>query len=373
MEILILNWKDISHPQKGGAEVIAHELAKRLVKEGNKVTFLCQSFTGCEKEEIIDGIKIIRKGNRLSVFFHAYFFYKSLKRKPDKVIEMINSICWQTPLYIPRKLRIAYLNQLAREVWFYEFNFFTAILGYIFEKIEYMTYRTTHFICYSQSTKNDLASMKIPEKNVSLFSIGIDHNKYKPGGKKSDFPLFIFVARLVSMKRADLCLKAMKKLLSSYPRAKLAIIGNGEQEESLIQLTNDLGIEKSVEFVSKNNFFLEKSAKDVKVQQMQKAWCLLLPSVKEGWGMVVTEAAACATPAIVTDVTGLRESVINGKTGIIISKKAGVDELSDAMTRLCSDNRLRQNLSKNATKFAKDFTWEKSYKRFKSVLTKDLK
>lgn len=368
MEILILNWKDINHPQKGGAEVIAHELGKKLIEDGNKVTFFCQTFPGCKDAEEIDGIKIIRKGNQLSVFFHAFLYYRSLKRKPDKIIEMINSICWQTPLYIPRKLRVAYLNQLAREVWFYEFNFLTAVLGYIFESLEYMTYRTTRFICYSESTKKDLVSMKIPVENISLFSIGIDHKKYKAGGKKSDLPLFIFVARLVSMKRADLCIKAMKKLLVLFPKAKLAIIGNGEQEESLIQLAEKLDIKKSVEFVLKNNFFLEKSAKDIKVRLMQKAWCLLLPSVKEGWGMVVTEAAACGTPAIVTDVTGLRDSVLNSKTGIIIPRQSDEAGLASAMIRVCEDSKLRRSLCKNAFEFSKNFTWEKSYQKFKLAL-----
>jgi len=371
MDILILNWKDIKHPQKGGAEVIAFELAKRLIRDHHKVTFFCMSFDGSKQNEQIDGIKIIRKGNQFSVFIHAFFYYLRLKIKPDKVIEMINSVCWQTPLYIPKSKRVAYLNQLAREVWFYEFNFLAALFGYIFESLEYLTYKSTKFICYSESTKNDLVKIGIPIKNIKSFQVGIDHLKYNQAGMKSKFPLFIFVARLVSMKRADLCIKAMSKVIKYFPKAKLAIIGNGPQEKYLKQLENDLKLDKSVEFVDKNNFFLEKNTIDIKVKLMQQAWSLLMPSVKEGWGMVVTEAAACGTPAIVTNVTGLRESVIDKQTGIVLSPRPSENELADAIILICKNLKLREKLSKNCFSFAKKFTWESSYEKFKQILAYD--
>ncbi|HEX7041660.1 MAG TPA: glycosyltransferase, partial [Patescibacteria group bacterium] len=123
MDILILNWKDVKNPTKGGAEVIAFEFAKRLVKEGHSVTFFSRSFAGAQPEEIIDGVKIVRRGNPITVYIYAYFYYKNLSKKPDKVVDMVNTICWQTPLYVPKGNRVMYVNQLAQEVFFYELPF----------------------------------------------------------------------------------------------------------------------------------------------------------------------------------------------------------------------------------------------------------
>lgn len=368
MEILVLNWKDVKNPQVGGAEIIAFEFAKRLVKEGHKVTFFSRSFSNCLKEEILDGVKIVRRGNRLSVYLQAFLYYRSLKCKPDRVIDMVNTICWQTPLYVPEKNRIAYVNQLAKEVLFYELPWYLAYPAYFLEALEYQSYKNTKFICYSESTKKDLLDFGINKDIVNVFSLGLDHDRYLPGLKKDKNPLFIFVARLVRMKRADICIMAMKKIVKQYPKARLAIIGNGPDEERLSRIVKELNLSKNVIFVNKNNFFLKKDRMDIKVKLMQEAWCLLLPSVKEGWGMVVTEAAACGTPSIVSNVTGLRDSVLKNKTGLILSEKPSDKELSTAMIEIINNNILRDKMSKESVSWSKNFNWDKSYSEFKSFI-----
>lgn len=368
MEILILNWKDVKNPQVGGAEIIAFEFAKRLVKEGHKVTFFSRSFSNCLKEEILDGVKIVRRGNRLSVYLQAFRYYRSLKRKPDRVIDMINTICWQTPLYVPEKNRIAYVNQLAKEVLFYELPWYLAYPAYFLEVLEYQSYKNTKFICYSESTKKDLLDFGINKDVVNVFPLGLDHDRYLPGLKKNKDPLFIFIARLVRMKRADICIMAMKKIVRQYPKARLAIIGNGPDEKRLRGIVKKLNLSENVIFVNKNNFFLKKDRMDIKVKLMQEAWCLLLPSVKEGWGMVVTEAAACGTPSIVSNVTGLRDSVLKNKTGLILSEKPSDKELSTAMIKIIDNNILRDKMSKESVSWSKNFNWDKSYSEFKSFI-----
>ena len=256
MYILILNWKDVKNPEAGGAEIIAFEFARRLVHEGHKVTFFSRGFNNCLVEETIDGVNIVRRGNKFSVYIRAYLYYKSLKKKPQKVIDMINTVCWQTPLYIDKKNRIAYVNQLAKEVLFYEFFWPLSLIAYLLEKYEYFTYKNTKFICYSKSTKEDLMSFGIEEKNIDIFPLGIDHDRYKKLGKKSKDPLFIFVARLVRMKRTDLCIRSMKKVVKQYSRASLYILGNGPDEKRLQELVFREGLEENVKFINKNNFFV---------------------------------------------------------------------------------------------------------------------
>ncbi len=368
MDILILNWKDVKNPEAGGAEIIAFELAKRLVKDGNSVTFFSRSFPGAPSDEMLDGIKIIRKGGIVSVYLHAYFYYRRLRQKPDRVIEMINTICWFTPFYIAKDKRCAYLNQLANEVWYYEFILPLAVFGYIFERIEYLFYKTTQFICYSKSTKDDLIGYGIPSENIFIFRIGIDHKRYVSSSSKNKDPLFIFVARLVPMKRADLCVQAMQYVVKKCPEAQLAIIGRGKLEIPLEKYVKKHNLSDQVTFVTKNNFFISKNVNDSKVKLMQKAWALVLPSIKEGWGLVVTEAGACATPAIVSNVTGLKDSVIANKTGIILSNRPTPQELANAMLQLIENKSLRQSLSINAHQYAQEFTWERSYQEFKRII-----
>src|SRR5581483_6881445 len=117
-----------------------------------------------------------------------------------------------------------------KEVLFYELPWPISWIAYILEKLEYLSYKNTRVLCYSESTKDDLISFGISPKNISVFSLGLDHDRYIPGGKKSVDPLFLFVARLVKMKRAALCIGVMKVLVNEYPKAKLAIIGNGPEE-----------------------------------------------------------------------------------------------------------------------------------------------
>lgn len=368
MDILILNWKDVKNPEAGGAEIIAFEFARRLVREGHRVTFFSRAFSNCLKEEIIDGVKIIRRGNKFSVYIQAYFFYKSLKKKPQKVIDMINTICWQTPLYVDKGRRIAYVNQLAKEVLFYEFFWPLSFIAYLMERFEYFTYRNTKFICYSNSTREDLVSFGIKENNINVFPLGVDHDRYLRIGSKNKDPLFIFVARLVKMKRTALCIKSMKKVIKRYPKTHLYILGNGPDEKRLQELVVREHLEKNIQFVSKNNFFIDKNVKDLKVSLMQKAWVLILPSVKEGWGLVVTEAAACGTPAIVSNVTGLRDSVINGKTGVILSKNPSEDELAQTIINLIENDSLRKNISEGAYANSQNFNWDKSFRQFKGLI-----
>lgn len=367
MNILILNWKDIKHPQVGGAEIIVYELARRLVKNKHDVTWLCRSFKGAKSKEDIEGIKIIRRGNLLSVYLHAPYYYYSLKDKPNLVIDMSNTIYWQTPLWVKYSKKLAYLNQLAQEVFDYEYSKPVAFFGKLIERLQYLTYKKIPFACYSKSTKEDLSKVGISSTDIHLFSLGLDHTRYVLG-EKSETPIFLCVSRLVRMKRTDLAIQAMKYVIQKYPEVKLYIVGYGYERKRLQELTKELGLEKSILFVDENILFFGKNIKDEKVKLMQKAWALIFPSVKEGWGMTVTECAACATPAIVSNVTGLRDSVVKNKTGIILSKNPSAKDISDAMMMIIENKSLRNDLGKNCIAWAKGFSWDKSFKEFQNII-----
>jgi len=283
------------------------------------------------------------------------------------VIDVSNTVYWQTPLWAWKSKKLAYLNQLALDVFYYEYPRLISRLGIFFERVQYLTYKFVPFACYANSTKSDLVKIGVPKRNIQTFSLGVDHLRYFPG-RKSSTPLFICVNRLVKMKRTDLAITAMKYVIKTHPKARLIVVGTGYDRPRLELLRNNLHLQAWVSFADENIWFFGKNAKDDKVKLMQNAWALIFPSVKEGWGMTVTECAACGTPAIVSSVTGLVDSVVHNKTGIVLNSNPSAEQIAAAMIDLISRPKLRNKLSQGAIKFASEFTWEKSCQDFERII-----
>lgn len=369
MNILIYNWKDLKHPEVGGAEIITHHIAKRLVSRGHQVTWFCRSFPGAPEHDRYDGIAVMRRGGLLSTYYHGWRYYRSLPKKPDLVIDMLNTIFWQTPLYARDSRVVAYVNQLAKEVLYYQMPWPLAGFAYQIEPLQFLSYRSTPFVCYAQSTKDDLASVGIPKQLIAVFPLGLDHGRYQPG-KKAASPLFVTLGRLVGMKRNNLVIKAMTHVTSHVSNAKLIIIGEGPEKERLKRLSERLKLSGSVVIQDKDVWFFGKNARDQKIELLKQAWALVIPSAKEGWGMVVTEAAACGTPAIGTAVTGLKDSIRHDSTGLLVAADPTPHELAQAMIGLAQNRALREQLGRNALRFAKTLDWDKSFDDFRSAVAK---
>lgn len=360
MNILILSWKDIKNPDSGGAELVTFEFAKRLVNEGNQVTIFCRKFSNSKSVENIDGIRIYRKGNVLTTYFHAWRYYRKLNPKPDLVIDMLNTIFWQTPLYVPRSKRLAYVNQLARGVLFYELWPPISWIAYLLEHLQFMSYKTTQVLCFSNSTKEDLLKIGLNESNIHMFPLGIDPKKYRQS-QKTEFPLFLCVNRLVRMKRTDLPIKAIEVLRHKYPNIRLHIMGRGYEQERLQLLVQKLNLQRNVSFDFNGN-------DDEKIKFMSQAWALIFPSVKEGWGMTVIESSACGTPTIASKVSGLVDSVQEGKNGVFVSKNPSPEEIAQAMERIINNDILRKQLSEDSIKLSKKYSWDESFRVFHSLI-----
>ena len=174
MKILWLTWKDKKNPLAGGAEVVNEELAKRLVTDGHEVIFLVGGFTGGTSEETKDGFKIIRCGNRWSVYFKAYQYYKkNLKDWSDLVIDEVNTIPFFAKFYVKQK-NILFVHQLCRQIWFYQMFFPLSLVGYLLEPIYLWLLRDRKVITVSESTKRDLIKFGFKKENISIISEGIE-------------------------------------------------------------------------------------------------------------------------------------------------------------------------------------------------------
>ncbi len=360
-KILFVNWRDIANPEAGGAEIHLHEIAKRIASMQHVVTVLASCFPGCRKEEVIDGVRVIRRGGKFTFNWHVPLAIREIAQEEfDVVIDDINKIPFYTPLYV-RKPLLAISHHLFGRTIFLETVFPLALYVYLSELMIPLVYRNTRIVAVSKSTKEDLVSKGIPPMNISVIHNAVDHSRYTPDfSKKSPRPLVAYLGRIKRYKRIDVLLRAFKKVASELNDARLAIAGSGDYLEDLKRLASKLGISECVDFLG----FVSE---DAKIDLLRKAHVVVNPSSKEGWGVTVIEANACGTPVIATDVPGLRDAVVQGRTGLLVPY-GDVDALSNAVIKILRDNGLRSRLSEEALLWAKRFSWDESAKGLLDVI-----
>jgi len=357
MKILIYNWRDVKNPDAGGAEVFTHENLKRWVEKGHTVTMFTSSFPCCSKEEFVDGIRIIRAGGKYTVYLKAKEYYEKFFSKEDfdVVIDEINTVPFFTPEFVNNGEKlIVLIHQLAREFWFYETKFPINYLGrYFFEDRWLKKYINIPTITVSGSTRKDLLDLGF--KNVFIVPEGINFKPLDKVGEKENDPTLIFVGRLKKAKLPDHVIRAFKIVKEKIPDAKLWVVGDGYYRNELEKMACE-GTE----------FFGRVSA-DKKLELMSRAWAILVPGLREGWGLIVTEANAMGTPAIGYNVHGLRDSIQNSLNGIIVN---GYEEMAQSAINLMLDKKLCEKLAIGALENSRQFSWERSANENLNILEK---
>ncbi len=355
MNILIFNWRDLKHKQGGGAELYLHEQAKIWAKKGHKVIWITSSING-KKQETIDGIKFIRKGGIASLYFFAAINYFKYGKNADIIIDAENGIPFFTPFY-SRKKKILLIHHVHKDQWFKQWSFPINWIGYFLEtKIMPLIYKNIQIVTVSESSRNEIK--KLMDNKIKIVYNAIS-KKYRPG-KKSKTPEIIFLGRLKRYKSIDVLLKAV----SLYDKnLKVNIIGRGDDEGRLRKLTGKLNL-KNVIF---HGFVSEKK----KIKLLQKSWIAVNPSMIEGWSITNIEANACGLPVIGSNVPGIRDSIKNNKTGFLF-EYGNYKELADKIEKLLKDGKLRNNMVKQALKWSKNFSWEKSAEKFLKIIKKEL-
>lgn len=355
--ILFFNWRDIRHSWAGGAEVYIHEIAKRLVLKGHDVTIFCGNDGKSERTEMIDGIRIIRRGGFYTVYIWAALYYiLRLREQTDIVVDSENGIPFLTPLYVFKPIHLL-IHHVHQDVLRAHLHFpFSEIAAFIEGDIMPFLYNRHHILTVSKSSKKDILDLGLgKEHSIGVVSPGIDlaHFKQCP---KTENPSFVYIGRLKQYKNIDIAIKAFAKVVERFPKATFEIAGSGESEPFLKEIVHDLKLERSVKFRS---FVSERE----KVKLFGESWVAVQPSMVEGFGITVIEANACGTPVIASNVKGLRDSVMKDLTGVLVAPR-DIKALADAMLALTTDRRLRERLSKSALKLSKDYGWDDSADRF---------
>jgi glycosyltransferase involved in cell wall biosynthesis len=349
-KLLILNERDRCHPWAGGAELNLSETAKRLAQRGYDPLLLCSRFPGAAAEDLQEGLRVRRFGNRLTYYLMLPAIVRRELVPGTVIVEHLNKVPFCTPLYT-RAPVVAVTHHLFGRTAFWQVPFPVAATVYAAEQLIPFVYRARRFIAVSPSTREDLIRRGIPAAAISVIPNGVDHGRYHAGGHVPDpRPTLLVLGRLEPYKRIELVLQALRRVLPALPTVQLLVVGDGAARASLQAEVQQLGLAAHVSFTG----FVSE---DEKVDHIRRAHVIVNTSEKEGWGLTVLEANACGVPAVASDVAGLRDAVRHGETGILVPH-GDVALLADALRQVLEDPGYRARLSAGAMRWAQRFSWE---------------
>jgi glycosyltransferase involved in cell wall biosynthesis len=357
MRILWLSWKDARHPLAGGAEVVADELIKRLAADGHEVTMLSGGWKGAAAEETFDGRRTVRLGNRYSIYYHTWRYYRRhLRGWADVVIDEVNTVPFFAKYYV-REPNVVLAHMLCRQIWFYQMPFPLSVGGYLAEPLYLRLLSDRRAITVSESTRRDLVRHGFRPDRISIISEGI---QMKPLGSLSEHtkyaqPTVISLGALRAMKRTLDQVKAFEIAKASIPNLQLRIAGDasGRYGRAVLRYIAASPYAADIKY-------LGRISHQDKTELMQRGHAILVTSVKEGWGLIVTEAASQGTPAVVYNVDGLRDSVRAGQTGLVAQANTPAG-LAQQITALFDSPERYASLRRQAWEWSREITFDRSY------------
>jgi glycosyltransferase involved in cell wall biosynthesis len=325
VKILLVNWQDRENPQGGGAEIHLHEIFGRLAGVGHEVRLLCGGWPGCPPRALLDGIDVHRVGTRHSFPLYAHRYYKQhLRGWADVLVEDVNKV----PLYTGRwdaKRTVALVPHLFGSTVFQELAAPLAAAVWTIERPLGRAYRSIPFQAISESTADDLVARGIPRASIKVIYPGIDTVAFTPNSaERAPAPVFAYLGRLKKYKGVHIAIEAFAA--SGVANAVLEIAGAGDYRPALEALAGTLDLGDRVRF-------LGRVSETEKLALLRRAWALVFASPKEGWGITNLEAAACATPVVASNSPGIRETVLNGETGLLVPH-GDIPAMAAAMRRL---------------------------------------
>ena len=347
MRFLMLNWRDPKNPISGGAERVslAHLLA--LVERGHEVFWYTYDFPNGAREEMFQGIKIVRGGGKGGSIFKAISWYRQQPRF-DLVIDQHHGLPWFAPWWCGTNC-VAYIHEVLGPIWGAFYPWPLSTIGRWQERWTHWLYRNVPFWTPSESTKKDLHAHGV--RSVTVIPNGSDTTplaSLEP--KPLETPLrLISVSRIAPNKRVDHVIRAVRVLVDRRIPVQLKIVGNGECKSELEKLTQALQLGREVSFTGQ----LSEAEKNA---QLRQAHFLVHASLREGWGLNVIEANAMGTPAAVYPVGGLVDSTVPGQTGLVTAEETP-ESLADALADICGKPEVYSSYRINAWERSKTFSW----------------
>ncbi|MQS12097.1 glycosyltransferase family 4 protein [Streptomyces kaniharaensis] len=296
MRICLFNWKDCAHPTAGGAETYTREVLTRWAAAGHQVTWFAGAVDGAPEQERREGVTVVRRGGKLGVYAAARAWYaRHGAGRFDLLIDEVNTRPFGCASWAGGTPVVALVHQVAREIWSAEFPPPLSWAGrYLAEPLWLHSLRRTPVLTVSASSSDSLREYGI--RDIWLVPEGISRRP-RPAIPRQARPTVISVGRLAPVKQVDHAIEAFRRLRRDLPAAQLWIVGDGPQRERL-ERTAPEGVT-----------FHGRVSDEVRDRLLAESHVLVATSLREGWALVVDEAAAMGVPTIGYDRPGLRDSV----------------------------------------------------------------
>ncbi|MBN2072051.1 MAG: glycosyltransferase family 4 protein [Candidatus Krumholzibacteriota bacterium] len=362
MRIVALNWRDLKHPEAGGAEVHLHEILAHLGRWGHDVVEITSGFPGSGRDDEIDGVRIIRGGHWYDANFVLPLIARGYisKNQVDVVLEDINKLPFFMPLYTKVPV-VGVIPHLFGTTVFREANWLIGTYVVIMEKLIPGIFKNNRFMVISPSTADDLAARGVDRERIDVVLCGLDHDRYRDLSlERFDRPTIVHLGRLRKYKSVEVAIRAMKTIVKRIPDARLVIIGDGPYRRELEREAANIGLSGAIEFRG----YMDPGAL---VEYLNRAHLLFNPSPKEGWGLTVVEANACGLPVVASDRPGLRDSVIDRATGFLVPY-ADSDAFAGKALEILEDAALWKEMSDNSLRRVKELTWERCARETENIL-----
>lgn len=361
---------------KGGKEKRIFEVTTRLAKRGHEIHLYCMNWWKGPAERIENGVHLhaickyypLYSGERRSIAQALIFGLACLKLiKEDfdivDVDHMVFFHLFPTKLIciLKRKRMIATWNEVWGKDYWQKYLGWKGFFGYLVEKFGVLT--PDKIISVSKHTTDKLKNDLNFKKKIYIVPNGVDFNKIqkiKPAKEESDV---IFAGRLLSHKNIDVLIKSIKLIKEKLPEIKCFIIGDGPEKKELELLVKGLNLEKNIKFLG----FLENQ-NDV-YSLMKSAKVFVLPSTREGFGIVVIEANACGIPVITINHKGnaAKDLVAEGKNGFVC--QLNEKEIANQIIKVLENNSGRK-MKNSCIDSAKKFDWDRIVDEIEEVYQK---
>ena len=344
-------WRDLDDPEAGSSELHAHKVASLWAEAGLDVTFRTSAVPGGPPALTRDGYRVVRRAGRYAVFpGAAWEGIRMGQRRGDALVEIWNGMPFFSPLWY-RGPRVIFLHHVHAEMWGMVLPSALARLGDTVERrLAPPVYRRSRVVTLSESSRREIEEMLgLRADRITVAPPGVDA-RFTPGtaALRSPVPLVVAVGRLVPVKRFDLLLRALARVKREQPALEAVIVGEGYERPALESLRAELGTTDWVQLPG-------RVGEDALLSWYRRAWVVASSSQREGWGMTLTEAAACGTPSVATNIAGHADAVLDGESGLLVDDG---DELAPALARVLGDEVLRSRLAKGALARARWFTWD---------------
>src|SRR6516165_7402535 len=349
-------WRDLDDPEAGGSELHAHKVASLWAEAGLDVTFRTSAVPGGPPALTRGGYRVQRRAGRYAVFPGAAWEGIRMGQRPgDGLVEIWNGMPFFSPLWY-RGPRVVFLHHVHAEMWGMVLPPALARLGDTVERrLAPPVYRRSRVVTLSESSRREIEEMLgLRADRITVAPPGVDP-RYTPAlaAMRSPVPLVVAVGRLVPVKRFDVLLRALARVKKEQPALEAVIVGEGYERPALESLRAELGATDWVQLPG-------RVGEDELRSWYRRAWVVASSSQREGWGMTLTEAAACGTPSVATNIAGHADAVLDGESGLLVDDG---DHLAPALARVLGDEVLRSRLAKGALARARWFTWEATARR----------